>query len=73
MTKEKTNLKPTTEAVKLSELLAAKRDAIVNNIMEQREEILNAFIAETGLKPSECEQVIETDGMLIRWYIRKRS
>jgi len=43
-------------------------------ITRQRELILKAFIAETGCKPSECEQVEQRhlDGS-ISWYIRKRA
>ena len=33
-------------------------EELYHAIMKQREHILEAFIAETGLKPSECEQVV---------------
>lgn len=43
----------------------------VNDIMTQRERILEAFIAETGLLPSQCEQVEERRPEGFKWYIRK--
>ena len=50
---------------------------LLEMIYQQREIILRAFIAETGLKPSECEQVWEQhrEGGRLRsiWYIRKRE
>lgn len=44
-------------------------------INAQREQILEAFVAETGCLPSECEQVEEwsTDGMGKVWYVRRRA
>ena len=43
-------------------------------VMTSREAILEAFIAETGLKPSECEQVsrTEADGTIV-WFVRRRQ
>ena len=41
---------------------------LYRRINENREKIMEAFIAETGLLPSECEMV-EQD---TRWWIRKR-
>ncbi len=43
-------------------------------IMKKREQIVEAFIAETGLKPSECEMVEKRclDNRIV-WYIRKRK
>lgn len=43
--------------------------ALYEQVMRQREAIVTAFIAETGLKPSECEQVQQGD----RWFVRKRQ
>jgi hypothetical protein len=56
-----------------STLLLAKANNAMAQINAEREKILAAFIAETGLHPSECEQVTVhgTNGM--RWYIRKRD
>ena len=42
-------------------------------ILKQREKITEAFIAETGLKPSEIEMVITNVNGDITWYLRKRS
>ena len=42
-------------------------------IMKNRERILEAFIAETGLKPSEIEMVQINDYDKIRWYVQKRE
>ena len=44
-----------------------------NRILEQREQIIEAFIAETGCKPSECEQVMEATEGGYTWYVRKRG
>ena len=43
-------------------------------VLAQREAVIEAFIAETGLLPSECEQVEQThtDGTKT-WYVRKRE
>ena len=38
-------------------------------ITASREKILEAFIAETGCLPRECEQVTVIDGNTIRWYV----
>jgi hypothetical protein len=56
-----------------STLLLAKDNNDVVKRDAERERILAAFFAETGLLPSECEQVTVhgTNGM--RWYIRKRD
>lgn len=44
----------------------------LDDIMDQRIKIVEAFIAETGLKPSEIEMV-ETGGANERaWFLRKR-
>jgi hypothetical protein len=56
-----------------SSLLLAKDNNDVSKRDAERERIFAAFVAETGLHPSECEQVTihGTNGM--RWYIRKRD
>ena len=43
--------------------------AIVERIMASREKILEAFIAETGFLPSECEQIQQGD----KWWVQKRE
>jgi hypothetical protein len=45
----------------------------VENIYRNREKILEAFIAETGLKPSECEQVEICGNNGFRFYVKKRE
>lgn len=43
-------------------------------IIQQREFVIKAFIAQTGLKPDEVEQVIQlTSEGHWRWYLRKRQ
>lgn len=49
------------------------KDKVYQAIIEQREGILKAFIAETGLKPSECEQILIYNEQGISCYIRKRG
>jgi hypothetical protein len=44
-------------------------DKLIEQIMSQREKILEAFIAETGLLPSQCQQVVQ-DG---KWWVEKRK
>jgi len=46
---------------------------IYNTIMAQREKYLRAWIAETGLLPSECELVEERHKDKIVIYMRKRK
>ena len=41
-------------------------------VSAQREAIVEAFLAETGYLPSECEIVQVTEGTTIRWFVRKR-
>lgn len=43
-------------------------------VMQNREEILTAFIAKFGCNPEEIEQIMETDYQnRIHWYIKKKS
>lgn len=53
----------------LNDLLCAKTSEIVQGVYAQREKILEAFIAETGLIPSECEQVAQGN----KWWVQKRT
>lgn len=41
-------------------------------ILEQREEILSAFIAKYGLEPNEIEQVEQQNENETIWFVRKR-
>ncbi len=41
----------------------------ITQIMSKREKILEAFIAETELLPSECEQVMQGN----RWWVKRRT
>lgn len=41
--------------------------------LQMLEQLAAAFIVETGLRPSECELVEQTDGMKISWFFRKRE
>ena len=63
------------------ECVSAPLDAVVSlaaekykkKIIQTREIIVEAFIAETGLKPSEIEQVEERTESGARWYLQKRK
>jgi transcriptional regulator with XRE-family HTH domain len=48
-------------------------DGIMQRIDAQRETILRSFIAETGLKPSECEQVLQTTATGVKFWVQKRE
>lgn len=45
----------------------------LSSIYEQREKILEAFIAQYKLKPDEVEQVVEYTNNGIRWYLKKKQ
>ncbi len=49
------------------------QEIITERIIEQREEILRAFVAKYKLHPDECEQVIEQSKDKIVWRVRKRG
>jgi len=44
-----------------------------NEVLEQREEILSAFIAKYNLQPEETEQVVENQFDKIVWYPRRKG
>lgn len=52
-------------------------EKIVQKIANQRSKILErfleAYLAETGLMPSECELCEVHDGLSHRWFFRKRE
>lgn len=48
-------------------------DKAYRNIISNRCKILEAFIAETGYKPSEIEQVIITDKNTTRYFLRRKK
>jgi len=50
------------------DVLATEISAV---LYAQREEILAAFIAKYGCNPDEIEQIYETSGNQVRWYVRK--
>ena len=45
---------------------------LTNMVMEQREEIIKAFIAKYNCSPDEIEQVIQTEDNKVVWYLRKK-
>lgn len=45
----------------------------VNSILEQREEILAAFVAKHGYHPDEIEQITEPTMYGWKWYVRRRT
>ena len=45
-------------------------------IVEQREEILTAFLAKWGMNPEDCEQVVDFSDYqngTIRWSVRRKK
>ena len=61
------------EKFSMSKDLIPQIQAKYNEILKHREAIIEAFIAETGCHPSECEQVITHDMNTIKWFVRKRG
>jgi hypothetical protein len=53
--------------------LAQNSELLYKRIMQQRESILEAFIAETGLRPSECMQVVKNTLTRTEWYVRPKN
>lgn len=49
------------------------QERITDKIMEQREEILLAFIAKYKVQPEDCEQIITQIGNKIIWYVQMRK
>lgn len=48
-------------------------EEFIREVTQQREEILEAFIAKYSVGPEEVEQVIENTPTQIIWYVRKKS
>jgi hypothetical protein len=51
-------------------------DKIKLEIIEQREEIIRAFVAKYGLEPEECEQVLDFSDYanhIIHWSVKKKG
>jgi len=46
---------------------------VLQRIHENQEMIIEGFLAETGCLPSECELVQQTDGLVIRWHVQRRT
>jgi len=61
-----TKLSPSQEKLKKRLMRACRR------IVNQREEILEAFIAKYGFQPDECQQIVQQkpDGTM-RWFVEK--
>jgi hypothetical protein len=60
----------------LEEDLKESIEKIKFEIIEQREEILRAFIAKYGWQPEDCEQVLDMSDYAsgtIRWSVRKKG
>jgi hypothetical protein len=49
------------------------KNAAIKMIAEQREEILEAFIAKYLCGPEDVEQIVTFDGNAIRWYVHWRD
>ena len=45
----------------------------IEKIMEQREEIVDAFIAQYGVTPDRMQQVLEFNEKGILWYLKVRE
>lgn len=58
----------------LADVMNQHAKRIMNKILEQREEILAAFVAKHGFEPDEAEQVIERvdNSLQTKWFVRKR-
>jgi hypothetical protein len=46
---------------------------VERSIMEQREEILRAFVTKYDFEPEECEQVIQSKGITTIWFVRRKT
>jgi hypothetical protein len=60
----------------LEEDLKEAINRIKIEIMDNREEILRAFIAKYGWQPEDCEQVLDMSDYasgVIRWSVRKKG
>jgi hypothetical protein len=60
----------------LEEDLKEAVNRIKTEIMDNREEILRAFISKYGWQPEECEQVLDMSDYasgVIRWSVRKKG
>ena len=51
----------------------ARMAEVLQRIHENQEMIIEGFLAETGCLPSECELVQQTDGLVIRWHVQRRT
>ena len=55
----------------------SKAGKVMAKVMEQREKILCAFVAETGYYPGEAEQIVqvinEGDNVTIKYWIQKKE
>ena len=63
------------KAVTPDPILTHSRNEILkkwDGVLEQREEILSAFIAKYELQPEEVEQVVENATGSITWFVRER-
>lgn len=56
-----------------SAILRRLVDAKLQEIQLNQEKFLEAFIAETGLSPSEAVMMTETDGLTIRIWFREKN
>ncbi len=59
--------------MKLNDELLKNMQVVLNDINTYREEYIRAWIAETGLKPSECVIVEERKGTQIRMWVEKKK
>ena len=60
----------------LEEDLKKSIDRIKQEIIENREEILTAFVAKYGLQPEDCVQVLDMSDYasgVIRWSVKKKG
>lgn len=55
------------------DLLTQRVIDAMRRINEQREQIIEAFLAETGCSPSECEQVVQHTPDGLCWFVRRRE
>ena len=52
--------------------MISKLQGLFDDIHDQRDDILTAFIAKYGLEPNEIEQVVTTEDNCVVWSVRKK-
>ena len=53
--------------------MISKLQGLFDDIHDQRDDILTAFIAKYGLEPNEIEQVVTMEDNFVVWSVRKKK